>query len=134
MSRMAQMKIPGEIFHSRTFPRWMKYDSVIEQLIGARDEKPEGCVFVSYAHEDCSVVLPWVESLLNEGLNVGYDCGGLHHGSWFEELAQSIDHSAGMVFVMSPRSVASKNCHRELQYALQAGKPVAFAQLYVLDE
>ena len=128
-------KIPGEILRQERGSGCLKHDCVIEHLLPARDDPGRMAgVFVCYAHEDTPLVLPWVDRLIRQGLMVLYDHGGLRGGYWFDELAPAIDDCRAMIFVVSPRSIASRNCQMELQYAILAGKPVAFTPLGALEQ
>ena len=127
-------RIPGEILRGHGCPRCSEEESVIEHLLESSDGDDLHGLFVCYAHEDAPLVLPWVDRLISAGMAIHYDEGGVLVGRWFDELSRAIDLCAGMIFVVSPRSIASRNCQTELQYALSIGKPVAFAHLEVLDK
>lgn len=85
---------------------------------------PDKYVFVSYAHDDAGMVYPELLRLRAAGLNVWYDEGIAPGSSWREDLALSISDSSAFVFVITPRSVRSHNCVREVNFALDATIPV----------
>jgi serine/threonine-protein kinase len=80
--------------------------------------------FVSYAHGDSDVVFAELERLQDDGLRVWYDAGIAPGGEWTQEIADAIDGATGVVYFVSGRSVASRHCRREVQYALEQNKPV----------
>ncbi len=80
--------------------------------------------FVSYAHEDASRVLDEITRINAMGFHAYYD-EGIHPGHvWRDELASAIDNSGLLVFFITPRSINSPDCLRELNYALDVNKPL----------
>lgn len=79
----------------------------------------EPYVFVSYSHEDDARVLPEIAWLQAQGIRVWWD-EGITPGaeSWRAELASAIRDSAVLLYFVSPRSVASAHCVREVGVAL----------------
>ena len=50
---------------------------------------------------------------------------GIHPGNtWHDDLAKALDRCSLFVFFVTARSVVSRNCERELAFALDADKPV----------
>ena len=87
-----------------------------------RGEEPYA--FVSYAHEDAGVVSAELAALTEQGVRVYYD-EGIHPGhTWHDALAKAIERCAVFVLFVTARSVASRNCQRELAFALDNDKPV----------
>ena len=86
-------------------------------------------VFVSYAHADAEVVYPELEWLNAQGFNVWYDEGISPGSSWRQEIAQAIGEASLVLFFVSPRSVASANCQREVDFAIDEGLPLAVVHL-----
>lgn len=81
--------------------------------------------FVSYSHNDRDLVVALVASLEAAGVSVWLDESGIRSGArWEDELAGAIEDADAFVFVISPRSVASPECLRELNYALQLHKRI----------
>ena len=76
-------------------------------------------VFVSYAHEDEARVLPEIAWLQAQGIRGWWD-EGITPGaeSWHAELAGAIRDSAALLYFVTPRSVASAHCVREVSVAL----------------
>ena len=84
-----------------------------------------GTVFLSHsAHEpDHSVTRALAETLANVGLDVWWDREGLEGGDFFAvEILEAIIRQRFFLFIVSPRSVASRWCLRELVRATELGK------------
>jgi len=75
-------------------------------------------IFVSYAHEDVTEVYPDLAWLRDQGVNIWYDEGISPGSEWREELGRAIRKSKLMVFFVSPESVHSLHCRREVNDAL----------------
>ena len=87
--------------------------------------------FVAYSHGDNELVYAEINRITELGFRVYYD-DGIHPGHrWREDIAEAIDRAALFIFFISPRSIASEDCLRELSYALytasQAGVDIALA-------
>lgn len=83
----------------------------------------EPYVFISYAHSDGDAVFEHLEQLRSRGVRVWYDEGIDPGNEWPEEIARALDRCALFIFFVSPRSVVSKNCRDEVNFALNASKP-----------
>lgn len=81
-------------------------------------------VFVSYAHADSERVYPLLTALKASGHHIWYDEGIEPGSSWRSELAEAIAGASQVLFVASARSVTSRNCQREIEYALSQGVEV----------
>jgi TIR domain len=78
--------------------------------------------FVSYAHEDQELVLALVEHLGAQGLDVRYDQVVLRIGdSLIERISDAISEGDFLIAVVSPDSVESEWCKRELALAMTDG-------------
>lgn len=90
--------------------------------------------FVSYSHDDSDAVYAEIRWLQGEGVNVWYDTGGIRPGSeWSDELARAIKNARHFVYFITPRSVASENCRREVNFALAERKNVLAVHLESTD-
>jgi adenylate cyclase len=89
----------------------------------------EPFVFVCYAHTDAARVYPELARLHEGGLNVWYDEGISPGHVWTDELANAIDAANRFLYFVTPASVASPHCRRELQYALDQRKSVIVVYL-----
>jgi len=75
-------------------------------------------VFVCYAHEDRGEVYPELTRLSGGGFNVWYD--DREPGSaWSDDTASHIERSAVFLYFVTPRSVVSEHCRREVSFALE---------------
>ena len=75
-------------------------------------------IFVSYAHKDASIVYPEITRLKNEGFNIWYD-EGIEPGSvWRQELAEALAGCSVLLFFITPESVVSPHCVKELNFGL----------------
>lgn len=80
-------------------------------------------VFISYAHKDTEPVFRVVEELQRQGIRIWYDEGIAPGSEWPENVATHL-YNAGMVIAfITPRSMESENCRREINFALSKKKP-----------
>jgi TolB-like protein/Tfp pilus assembly protein PilF len=86
-------------------------------------------VFVCYAHEDSEAVFREIAWLNDYGVNVWYDEGISPGNEWREELAAAIQGCSRILFFVSPRSVVSEHCRRELNFAQEEGREVVAIHL-----
>ena len=84
----------------------------------------ETYIFVCYAHHDDAVVYEELRRLHDDGVNIWYDEGIAGGTIWRAELAQAIDNATVILFYVSPESVQSEPCNRELNYALERNIPI----------
>ncbi|MBE6960440.1 MAG: TIR domain-containing protein [Ruminococcaceae bacterium] len=80
-------------------------------------------IFISYAHKDSHLVFPILEELDRQGYRVWYDDGIAPGSEWPENIAQHLDGCSLMLAFISPNSIASANCRREVTFALAKHKP-----------
>jgi non-canonical purine NTP pyrophosphatase (RdgB/HAM1 family) len=80
-------------------------------------------IFVSYAHADTPHLLAIKQGLdihevwFDQRLSVGQD--------WWDEIERQIAAAHCVLFLLSPASMQSEYCQKELDFALKLGKPVA---------
>ncbi|MEO2177868.1 MAG: TIR domain-containing protein [bacterium] len=86
--------------------------------------RDESFIFVCYAHHDSDIVYGELNRLHDDGVNFWYDEGIGGGTVWRAELAHSIEKAALVLFFVSPESVQSAHCNRELNYALDCDRPV----------
>ena len=78
--------------------------------------------FVSYAHEDQELMLELVEHLQAQGLDIRYDQVVLNIGdSLIQKIAAEIADGDFLIAIISPDSVESGWCQRELSLAATQG-------------
>ncbi|MCZ6643827.1 MAG: protein kinase [Gammaproteobacteria bacterium] len=88
-------------------------------------------VFVCYAHADRNVVYPEMKWLRDQGINVWYDEGISGGTVWRSEIATAILKASRMLYYISPASLASDHCNREVIYALD--KNIKLLPVYLED-
>ncbi len=85
--------------------------------------------FISYARKDSDVASRVRRALGERGLAVWIDVEGIVAGAdWDERIRRALEGCAAFVFLISPASVESAVCQRELRQAVEAHKliiPVA---------
>ena len=77
----------------------------------------EAYSFVCYSHADSEVVYPELIWLKDQGLNIWYDEGISPGTIWREELVRAIEGAKLLLFYISPASLQSKHCLREINFA-----------------
>ncbi len=81
-------------------------------------------VFVSYSHADARLVYPELERLKRLGYNVWYDEGVSPGSRWSDELALRIQNCSLFLVLVTPGVAKSVHCQDELNYVLEAERPV----------
>ena len=89
-------------------------------------------VFVCYSHtdQDVDAEIRWLQ---DQGINVWYDEGISPGSEWSDALAQAIEGCTQFVYFLTPRSVASENCRRELIFAQEEHRQVLAVYLEETD-
>lgn len=83
--------------------------------------------FVSYAREDLRFVTTLIEALSDAGQDITWDEEGRAirpAAPFWAELEASIRHSDKFIFIISPDSVGSTMCRKELNFARSLNKQV----------
>lgn len=89
------------------------------------DLTPTPDVFVSYAREDLTFVRELEARLAPGEVRLWFDVDGLFAGERFwDEIRKAIDAAAAVVFVITPESIVSAYCQRELEYAADRQKRI----------
>jgi len=91
----------------------------------------ESYVFVCYAHDDAAVVYPELQRLSQEGVNVWYDEGISAGSNWRATIGESLLGAVKFLFYISPKSLASDHCNREINLALDEG--IEVVPVYLQD-
>ena len=86
-------------------------------------------VFVCYAHEDMDPVYREIAWLNDYGVNVWYDEGISPGHEWREELATAIQGCTRVLYFVTPSSVVSEHCRRELNFAQEENREVVAIHL-----
>ena len=90
-------------------------------------------VFVSYSHEDEAAVYKEIRWLQDQRVKVWYDEGISPGSEWSDALAEAIEGCAHFVYFLTPRSVGSENCRRELNFAQEEHRKVLAVYLAETD-
>ncbi len=89
----------------------------------------EDFVFICYSHRDAALVYPEIQRLHEADVNIWYDEGIRPGAEWTDELANAIRECKTLLLFATPRSVDSKHCRDEVQYALRHDKAVVIIYL-----
>lgn len=68
----------------------------------------------------------WLQS---HGINIWFDAGIGTGSEWSESIARAIKQCSHFIYFITPRSVASENCRREVNFALEEHRTVLAAYL-----
>ena len=75
-------------------------------------------IFVCYALDDAALVYPEITRLKDHGFNVWYDEGIAPGLSWRDEVALALTQCKVFLYFITPRSVSSSNCLKEVNFCL----------------
>jgi hypothetical protein len=81
-------------------------------------------LFVSYARVDKPFCVQIVDMLDDSRHDVWFDHRIQVGQDWWEEITREVTICDGFVYLISPESVASKYCQKELKMAMSNGKPI----------
>jgi hypothetical protein len=81
----------------------------------------ERFTFICYAHADVASVYPELAWLDGEGVRLWYDEGISPGKNWRESVGISLLRSERVLFYVSPATLKSKHCNREVNLALDEG-------------
>ena len=93
----------------------------------------EPYVFVSYSHNNSSVVFPELVWLRESGFNIWYDEGIEAGTEWREELAKAIEGAKLLLYFVTSDSVQSENCRKEVNFAVDEGIPIVAIHLEAVE-
>src|SRR5436305_4594969 len=86
---------------------------------------PNVDVFVSYSRRDTDFARDLDAFLTEHGKDVWVDWEDIPPSAvWRADIAAGIEGADSVVFVVSPDSLASENCARELEHARTCGKRI----------
>ncbi len=92
-------------------------------------EGNENYIFVSYAHADAGIVLPILEALDKAEFRIWFDSGIETGSEWPAYIADHIKNCNKMIYFVTKRSVDSRNCRNEVNFALSQNKDIVVAYL-----
>ncbi len=81
-------------------------------------EGDEPYVFVCYSHDDKALVYPEITRLKSSGFRIWYDEGVSPGSEWSDAIARKIERSTVVLYFVTPQSVSSEHCRREVNFAL----------------
>ncbi|HEY9528329.1 MAG TPA: TIR domain-containing protein, partial [Anaerolineales bacterium] len=80
-------------------------------------------LFISYSRKDIDSVRQLTEAFKRHNLDFWIDWEGIPPTvDWWKEIERGIEEADAFLFLLSPDSVASKVCERELEHAARNGK------------
>ena len=85
-------------------------------------EGNEAYIFISYAHKDAAKVMPIIEGLADKGFRIWYDAGIEAGSEWPEYIAEHLEGCSAFIAFISEAAIASKNCRREINFAIDLDK------------
>ncbi len=82
-------------------------------------------IFISYSRQDISIAGKIVNALANNNLDTWIDWKSIPKGEkWVEEIYRGIEEADAFLFLISPDSVSSDMCNREIEHAVANGKRI----------
>lgn len=81
-------------------------------------------IMISYAHKDVAFAQEVVTALKAAGFTVWIDTQLIPGADWRAGIANAIEHSFAVIFIVSPLSVVSKYCTEEVYYATNRKRPI----------
>ena len=92
-------------------------------------EGHEPFAFVSYSHRDSEEVWPILDLLQDMGYRIWFDEGVVPGSEWPAYIEDHLNRCSAVMAFVSPSSVASANCRREITYSLDKQKPLIYVVL-----
>ena len=84
----------------------------------------EPYIFISYAHKDAHLVMPILQKMCESGFRIWYDKGIQGGFEWPEFIATKLFASSCVLAFISRSAIESKNCRREINFAIAKDKPL----------
>ena len=81
-------------------------------------------IFASYCHEDSARVYPCIELMARDGYRIWFDEGIIPGDEWQETIADRLAGCDVFIAFITESSMASHNCRREINFAVQRGKTI----------
>jgi len=86
-------------------------------------------IFVCYAHDDAALVYSEIVRLKEAGFNIWYDEGIAPGQTWRDEVALALTQCKVFLYFVSPRSVVSSNCLKEVNFCLSRERRILAVHL-----
>lgn len=90
-------------------------------------------IFISYAHKDKETVYPLISELMNRGYRIWLDEGIRLSDEWPEAIAAHLYEAETVIFFVSQDFCLSKNCRREVNFAIDKDKDMFVVFLENVD-
>ncbi len=82
-------------------------------------------IFISYSRRDLGIAEKIVTGLTNKGLKIWVDWNSIPKGEdWEQEIYRGIEEAEAFLFLVSPASVTSEMCNREIAHAVKNSKRI----------
>ena len=82
-------------------------------------------IFISYSRRDLDFAQKIVDALAANNLDPWIDWKSIPKGEkWLEEIYRGIEGADAFLFLISPDSVASEMCNKEITHAIKNGKRI----------
>lgn len=82
-------------------------------------------IFISYSRRDLSIAQKLVDALSANELDTWIDWKSIPKGEdWEQEIYRGIEEADAFLFLISPDSVASEMCNKEIDHAVRNGKRI----------
>ena len=82
-------------------------------------------IFISYSSNDIKIHQKIVDTLAANKLDTWIDWKSIPKGQdWQQEIYRGIEEADAFLFLISPNSVASQMCNKEIAHAVENGKRI----------
>ena len=82
-------------------------------------------IFISYSRKDIDFAQKIVDALAANDLDTWIDWKSIPKGEdWEQEIYRGIEEADAFLFLVSPDSVASEMCNKEIDHAVANGKRI----------
>lgn len=82
-------------------------------------------IFISYAFEDLTLANKIVDALEKDSVEAWINWKSIHKGEdWEQEIYRAIEEADAFLFLISPDSIISQMCNREIAHAVKNGKRI----------
>src|SRR5574342_334356 len=82
-------------------------------------------IFISYSRKDLDFAQRIVDALAENNLDTWIDWKSIPKGEdWEQEIYRGVEEADAFLFLISPDSVRSEMCNKEIAHAVQNGKRI----------
>ncbi len=86
-------------------------------------------VFLSYCRKDVAIAERLKAALETQGFSIWLDLEDIKSGNWKTRVTDGLNRARGLVFLMTPDSLAAPAVQKELQFSTAKGVPIIPVQL-----